>query len=82
VVPANPLLADWTGPYGGVPPWDQVKPELFPGAFEVAIAAQRAGGRISGQDEQMLGISGVPLLQKPFGAKVLADAVEQMVVKG
>ncbi|KAF0181854.1 MAG: peptidyl-dipeptidase Dcp [Caulobacteraceae bacterium] len=40
-VPANPLLADWTGPYGGVPPWDQVKPELFPGAFEAGIAEQR-----------------------------------------
>ena len=39
--PANPLLADWTGPYGGVPPWDQVKPELFPGAFEAGIAEQR-----------------------------------------
>ncbi|MEK7265995.1 MAG: hypothetical protein AAB227_07845, partial [Pseudomonadota bacterium] len=20
----NPLLATWTGPYGGVPPWDKV----------------------------------------------------------
>jgi peptidyl-dipeptidase Dcp len=40
-VSANPLLADWTGPYGGVPPWDQVKPELFPGAFEAGIAEQR-----------------------------------------
>lgn len=35
---ANPLLAEWTGPYGGVPPWDKVKPELFPSAFEVAMA--------------------------------------------
>ena len=33
----NPLLADWTGPYGGVPPWDQVTPELFPAAFQAAI---------------------------------------------
>lgn len=39
-VPANPLLAEWTGPYGGVPPWDQVKPELFPEAFTFAIAEQ------------------------------------------
>ena len=23
----NPLIAPWTGPYGGVPPWDKVKPE-------------------------------------------------------
>ena len=26
-VPNNILLADWKGPYQGVPPWDQVKPE-------------------------------------------------------
>ena len=38
----NPLLADWTGPYGGVPPWDKVKPELFRPAYDVAIAEQRA----------------------------------------
>ena len=25
-VPNNVLLADWKGPYQGVPPWDQVKP--------------------------------------------------------
>ena len=37
---ANPLLAPWTGPYGGVPPFDKAKPELFGPAFEVAIAAQ------------------------------------------
>jgi len=39
---ANPLLAEWAGPYGGVPPWDQVRPELFPEAFEVALAERRA----------------------------------------
>jgi peptidyl-dipeptidase Dcp len=33
----NVLLKDWTGPYDGVPPWDQVKPELFPAAFQVSI---------------------------------------------
>src|SRR5690606_18453524 len=38
----NPLLAEWTGPYGGVPPFDVVSPELFPGAFEAAIAERRA----------------------------------------
>ncbi|UUL84307.1 M3 family metallopeptidase [Sphingomonas qomolangmaensis] len=41
-VAANPLLADWTGPYGGVPPWDKVTPALFPQAMEVAIAERRA----------------------------------------
>ena len=34
---ANVLLRDWTGPYDGVPPWDQVKPELFPQAFQAGI---------------------------------------------
>ncbi|TKD53400.1 M3 family metallopeptidase [Sphingomonas baiyangensis] len=41
-IAANPLLAEWTGPYGGVPPWDKVRPELFPQAFEVALAERRA----------------------------------------
>jgi len=34
---ANVLLRDWTGPYDGVPPWDQVKPDLFPQAFQAGI---------------------------------------------
>ncbi|MGP1283299.1 MAG: M3 family metallopeptidase [Parasphingopyxis sp.] len=38
----NPLLADWTGPYEGVPPWDQMAPGHFPGAFEAAMAEMRA----------------------------------------
>jgi peptidyl-dipeptidase Dcp len=37
----NPLLAPWTGPYGGVPPWDKVKPDLFPAAFEAALAERK-----------------------------------------
>jgi peptidyl-dipeptidase Dcp len=39
---ANPLLAPWPGPYGGVPPWDRVTADLFPPAFESAVAEQRA----------------------------------------
>ena len=34
----NPLLAAWTGSYGGVPPWDQVKAEAFPAAFTTGLA--------------------------------------------
>jgi peptidyl-dipeptidase Dcp len=34
----DPLLAAWTGPYGGVPPWDKVKAELFPAAFTKGLA--------------------------------------------
>jgi peptidyl-dipeptidase Dcp len=40
-VPDNVLLADWAGPYDGVPPWDQVKPELFPEAIQFGIDEQR-----------------------------------------
>ncbi|AKF80624.1 peptidase M3 [Myxococcus fulvus 124B02] len=37
VAPANPLLAKWSGPHGGVPPFDQVKVELFKPAIEAAM---------------------------------------------
>jgi peptidyl-dipeptidase Dcp len=36
-VPNNVLLADWKGPYQGVPPWDQVKPEQFDEAIQFAV---------------------------------------------
>ena len=39
---ANPMLAKWTGPYEGVPPWDKMDPELFPDAFAKGMAATRA----------------------------------------
>jgi peptidyl-dipeptidase Dcp len=38
----DPLLRPWTGPYGGVPPWDQARPEFIPAAFETGIALQEA----------------------------------------
>lgn len=38
----NPLLAKWTGPFEGVPPWDKMDPELFPDAFEKAMAEIKA----------------------------------------
>jgi peptidyl-dipeptidase Dcp len=38
----NPLLAEWTGPYGGFPPFDEVKVEQFEPALETAMADQRA----------------------------------------
>ena len=40
-VSANPLLATWTGPYGGVPPWDKVKPELFSEAIAAGLQERR-----------------------------------------
>jgi len=38
----NVLLAAWTGPYGGVPPWDHAQAAAFPAAFELGIALQAA----------------------------------------
>jgi len=34
----NPLLAPWTGPHGGVPPFDRVEVEHFEPALEAAMA--------------------------------------------
>ena len=34
---SNPLLNEWTGPYGGVPPFDQVKVEQFKPALLAAM---------------------------------------------
>jgi peptidyl-dipeptidase Dcp len=36
--PANPLTAEWTGPFQGVPAWDKLNAELFPSAFTEAMA--------------------------------------------
>ncbi len=39
---ANPVLAEWTGPYGGVPAFDRIEVGMFPPAFEAAMAEHRA----------------------------------------
>lgn len=38
----NPLLARWTGPYGGVPPFDKVRVADFKPALEAAMAENLA----------------------------------------
>lgn len=38
------LLRPWTGPYGGVPPWNLVRPDEFVAAFDAAI--EEAKGEI------------------------------------
>ena len=38
----NPLLQNWTGPYGGIPPFDKVQIVHFKPAMEAAMAAQLA----------------------------------------
>jgi peptidyl-dipeptidase Dcp len=35
---SSPMLQPWTGPYGGVPPWNLVRSEEFVAAFDAAIA--------------------------------------------
>jgi len=37
-----PMLAPWTGPYGGVPPFDKVEVAQFKPALEAAMAEQLA----------------------------------------
>jgi peptidyl-dipeptidase Dcp len=37
----NPLLAKWTGPYGGVAPFDKIKPEHFKPAITASMAEYR-----------------------------------------
>nr|WP_246109937.1 M3 family metallopeptidase [Roseimaritima multifibrata] len=32
------MLQEWTGPYGGVPPWNEVRPSDYNAAFDAAIA--------------------------------------------
>jgi peptidyl-dipeptidase Dcp len=39
---ADPVLAPWTGPYGGVPPWDKLKLDRVPGEFALGIALMQA----------------------------------------
>ena len=38
----NPLLAEWAGPHGGVPPFDRVEVALFKPALEAGMAGQLA----------------------------------------
>lgn len=38
----NALLRSWEGPNGGLPPWDEARPENIPAAFELGIALQEA----------------------------------------
>ncbi|MCE9572304.1 MAG: M3 family metallopeptidase [Deltaproteobacteria bacterium] len=38
----DPFLGAWTGPYGGVPPWDKLDIAKMPAAFELGLALQAA----------------------------------------
>ena len=48
----SPLLRTWPGPFGGVPPWNLVRPEEFVDAFDAAIAmASEEIEAIAGNEE-------------------------------
>ena len=38
----DPLLQAWTGPYGGVPPWDRLDIEKMPAAFTLGLELMQA----------------------------------------
>ena len=42
VADPNPLLAEWEGPYGGVPPFDKVQIAFFKPALEAAMSENLA----------------------------------------
>ncbi|HUP45897.1 MAG TPA: M3 family metallopeptidase [Thermoanaerobaculia bacterium] len=42
MAPQNPLLAEWEGPYGGVPPFDDVEVAHFKPALEAGMAGNLA----------------------------------------
>jgi peptidyl-dipeptidase Dcp len=45
----NPVLAEWTGPHGGAPPFDRIATDQFVPALEAAMAEKRADiARIAG----------------------------------
>ena len=65
---ANPLLAPWTGPYGGVPPFDQVRVADFTPALEAAMAAELA------EVEAIAGNPAAPTFDNTLGALEKAGA--------
>ncbi len=38
----NTILQEWTGPYDGVPPWDEIKVSDFPEAFQITMDKVKA----------------------------------------
>jgi len=46
----DPLLKPWTGPYGGVPPWDKLDIALVPHAFELGMQLQLAEVDVIAED--------------------------------
>lgn len=62
----NPLLQEWTGPYGGVPPFDKVKIEHFPPALDEVIKEYEAD------------IKKIATQKEPANFKNTIEALERM----
>src|SRR6185503_13435413 len=59
---ANPLLANWVGPYGGVPPFDKVQVSYFKPALEAAMTESLA------QVDQIAKNSAAPTFENTIAA--------------
>jgi peptidyl-dipeptidase Dcp len=84
----NPLLAEWTAPFG-LPPFGEIRPEHFRPAFEAAMAAHRAEVDAIASNPDVpsfantvaaLGMSGERLasVQAVFGTLVSAQTTEEI----
>jgi len=66
---ANPVLHPWSGPHGGVPPFDQVRVEHFAPALDEAMAMYRAEiAAIAGATEPPTFANTLEALERAGGA--------------
>ena len=52
IADAHPLLAAWTGPYGGVPPWDRLDVAQVASAYAAALPLYEAEARAVATDPE------------------------------
>jgi peptidyl-dipeptidase Dcp len=69
----NPLLTPWTGPFGGVPPFDQVEVEHFEPALEAGMAAQLEAVR------KITALPAPPTFENTIAAMERSDRLLQQV---
>ncbi len=71
---ANPLLAKWQGPHGGVPPFAVVKVEYFKPALETAMSGQLA------EVDAIAGATALPTFENTIAALERAGALLDRVI--
>ena len=69
----NPLLADWAGPYGGVPPFDKVRVEHFKPALETAMEERLE------ETEKIASLSTAPTFENTIAALERSGATMERV---